>query len=116
MRLRTAVLLIILVSACAGPLRPPAAHGSRQSVRMQLPPDRAATCFARNAEAHSSALVAEIRRSRDSAEVIVRVKNGVLYGTANIQRAGSGSAAEITLMVTTTGRSGDLLDALTEGC
>jgi hypothetical protein len=85
-------------------------------VRLQQPPAPAAACFARNAEEHSSALVAETHSEGDRAETIVRVKNGVLYGTATFVRAGAGSNATITLNVTTTGRRSDLVDALIEGC
>lgn len=116
MRYWIIAVLVVCVSGCIGPLRQSSPHGSRQTVRLQLPPDQAAACFARNAEEHSSALAAEIRPGRDSAGVIVRVKNGVLYGTADFQRARSGSTGDITLMVTSTGRSGDLLAALTAGC
>lgn len=110
------VALAIGVSACAGSPRVSSAQGSPSSVRMSLPPSEAAACFARNAEEHSSALAAEVRPGRDRAEVTVRVKNGVLYGTASFQRAGNGSSVDIRLNVTTTGRRSDLLDALTEGC
>lgn len=90
--------------------------GSTHTVRMQQPPAQAARCFARNAEEHSSALVAEVNSTRDGgAETIVRVKNGVLYGTADFRRAGAGSSATITLMVITARRS-ELLDSLVEGC
>ena len=104
------------VSACAGPPRAVGAQGSSSGIRLQLPPSEAAACFARNAEEHSSALAAEVRPGRDRADVTVRVRNGVLYGTASFQRAGNGSTADIRLNVTTTGRRSDLIDALTEGC
>jgi hypothetical protein len=114
------VIAVFLVSAllagCSSPARQSGATGSRESVRLQQPPDKAAACFARNAEEHSSALVAEIHPRGDSFEVIVRVKNGVLYGTGDFRRAGNGSSASIVLMVTTTGRRSDLMDALLEGC
>jgi hypothetical protein len=110
------VVLTVFVGACAGPLSSPGGQGSRQVLRLQLPPAEAAACFARNAEEHSSALKAEVRTGPDRAEVIVRVKNGVLYGTANFRRAGTGSSGDITLNVATTGRRGDLIEALTEGC
>ena len=116
--MRTPIVIILLIACLAGcaASRGPAADGARHSVRLQQPPERAAACFARNAEEHSSALIAEVRPGRDSAEVIVRVKNGVVYGTGRFDRAGSGSNASIVLMVTTTGRRSDLLRELTEGC
>ncbi len=86
-------------------------------VRLQLPPAEAARCFARNAEEHSSALVAEVRSDRDGgAETIVRVKNGVTYATGQFRPAGNGSRGEIELMVKTSGRQSDLLDALFQDC
>ena len=114
--LLAAVVVSTHLSGCAAPGRESTAQGSRHSVRSQQPPAQAAACFARNAEEHSSALVAEVRPARDSAEVVVRVRNGVLYGTADFRSAGSGSTATITLNVATTGRRSDLIDALTEGC
>ena len=107
--------IAIVLSGCGATSRG-GAGGSEHTVRLQLPPDRAAACFARNAEEHSSALVAEVRQGREHAEVVVRVKNGVLYGTGDFRRAGSGSTATLTLMVMTSGRRGDLVDALVEGC
>jgi hypothetical protein len=91
--------------------------GSTHVVRLNLPPAKAAQCFARNAEEHSSALVAEVRAERDGrAETIVRVKNGVTYATGRFQPAGNGSRGDIELMVQTSGRQSDLLDALFQGC
>ena len=118
---RRAVMLalfasVFLASACGAPSRPSAAHGSRHSVRLQQPPHAAAACFARNAEEHSSALVSEVRPHGAGAEVIVRVRNGVLYGSGDFRRAGAGSSASIVLMVSTTGRRSDLLEMLLEGC
>ena len=110
------VAIALFLSACTAPPRAPGAPGSPSGVRLSSPPTEAAACFARNAEEHSSALVAEVRPGHDRADVTVRVKNGVLYGTASFQRAGSGSAGDIRLNVTTTGRRSDLIAALTEGC
>ena len=90
--------------------------GSTHTVRLQQAPAQAARCFARNAEEHSSALVAEVNSTRDGgAETIVKVKNGVLYASADFRRAAAGSSATITLMVMTRRRS-ELLDSLLEGC
>lgn len=111
-----AAAIAVCLSACASAPRAASAPGSPSSVRLSSPPNEAAACFARNAEEHSSALAAEVRPGRERAEVTVRVKNGVLYGTASFERAGNGSAADIRLNVTTTGRRSDLIDALTEGC
>jgi hypothetical protein len=111
-----AAMLLACLAACTGPTRQQPGHGSRQNVRLQQPPDRAAACFARNAEEHSSALAAEVRPGGDRAEVIVRVRNGVLYGTADFRRAGSGSTATITLNVSSMSRGGNLMDELVEGC
>jgi hypothetical protein len=111
-----AFILSAVLAGCSSPARQTGATGSRDTVRVQQPPDKAAACFARNAEEHSGALVAEVHPRGDSAEVIVRVKNGVFYGSGNFQRAGSGSSATIVLNVTTTGRRSDLMDALLEGC
>jgi hypothetical protein len=115
--MRSGLLAVVLFAAftgCGSPSRPSA--GSTEHARVALPPEQAAACFARNAEEHSSALVAEVRPGRDRAEVVVRVKNGVLYGTADFERAGTGSAATLYLNVTTSGRRSDLVDSLLEGC
>lgn len=82
------------------------------------PPQRAAACFARNAEAHSSALAAEVRApdARGRVEVIVRVKNGVLYATADIRPAGARAEGTLTLMAISKGGTRQLVEALVEGC
>jgi hypothetical protein len=109
-------LLVMLVPACA-PLSPTApAIGSQHEVRMKQAPAAAAHCFARNAEAHSSALEAEVHPRGRSMEVLVRVKNGVTYATAYIDPSGSGSVGRIALNVVTTAGVSDLLQRLTEGC
>ena len=106
-----------IVTGCAASQRDSGAFGSRHTHRFHQPPEKAARCFAHNAEEHSSALVSEVRVGRDgSAEVTVRVKNGVLYATADIRRAGEAATGTINLMVRTSGRRNDLLDALVEGC
>jgi hypothetical protein len=111
------LLAAALLTACAPfPARDSAGTGSRHEVRLKLPPAKAARCFARNAEEHSSALMSEVRADGDSAQTIVRVKNGVTYATAEFRRAGNGSTGDVQLMVTTTGRQSDLVDALFEGC
>ena len=52
-------------------------------------------------------------RSDGGADVIVRVKNGVTYATAGINRGGSGT---IRLNVRRSGAGRDLIEELTEGC
>jgi hypothetical protein len=110
------VMMVVCVAGCALSPRQPASSGSRHTHRFEQPPEQAAACFARNAEAHSTALAAEVRPGRDRAQVVVRVKNGVTYALADFERAGSGSTASIVLNVATSGRRNDLLDALVEGC
>ena len=115
------LLTAVLAAACI-PIPIPvssgaaSATGSRHVVRLTLPPLEAARCFARNAEEHSGALVAEARAQRDGAETIVRVKNGVAYATAEFRPSGKGSTGEVELMVRSSGRQSDLLDALFKGC
>ena len=109
------VLLAQLAACAAGPASAPAL-GSSHSVRFQQPPHEAARCFARNAEEHSSALTSEVQTGRDGAHVIVRVKNGVTYATADFQRVSGGSRGTVTLNVKTTGGASDLLARLVEGC
>ena len=99
------------------PLGSSSGTGSTHVVSLKLPPPKAAQCFARNAEEHSSALTAEVRTERDGrAETIVRVKNGVTYATGRFQPMGNGSRGEVELMARTSGRQSDLLDALFQGC
>ena len=109
--------MLSAVTGCGFMPDAPEGYGSRHTIRLQHPPEKAARCFARNAEEHSSALISEVTMAANgSADVVVRVKNGVTYATADIQPAGQGSAASIVLMVTTTGQRSDLLSALIEGC
>ena len=111
------LLSLVLLAACAACTSPsPNTAVPRETARVRLPPDQAAACFARNAEEHSSALVAEVRPGGDRAHVEVRVKNGVLYGTADFRRAGTGSTATLELNVTTNRQRGELVDSLLEGC
>jgi hypothetical protein len=94
--------------------------GAATTVRQRFaqPPQQAAACFARNAEAHSSALAAEVRPPdrRGNVEVVVRVRNGVVYATAELRPAGSQAEGTITLMVVSKGGQRQLVDALVEGC
>jgi hypothetical protein len=117
MRISIAGLLVLaLLAGCAQAQRQSGQFGSTHTHRFLKPPREAAHCFARNAEEHSSALVAEVNARDSGAEVIVRVKNGVTYATADLRRASTGSSGAITLMVRSSGRNDDLLGALVEGC
>ena len=93
---------------------------SADTVRHQFAqaPQQAGACFGRNAEEHSSALVAEVRPpdARGHVEVIVRVKNGVLYATADIRPSGPRAEGAITLMVVSSRGSRELVRTLVEGC
>ena len=82
------------------------------------PPQQAASCFSRNAEEHSSALVSEVRQpdGRGHVEVIVRVKNGVTYAIAELRPMGAGSNGMIKLAVFSSGGMRDLVRSLVEGC
>jgi hypothetical protein len=112
-----AILLSVTCAACTQLSKEARGAGSRHTHRFTQPPEKAAQCFARNAEEHSSALVAEVlARGSGEWEVVVRVKNGVPYGGVRLERAGSGSSGVVTLMVTTTGRRDDLLRELVDGC
>jgi hypothetical protein len=115
-----ALFAALLVAACSGACaqvpRQSAGVGARHAHHFKLPADKAAACFARNAEEHSSALKAEVQRRGAAANVIVRVKNGVLYATAEIEPASAGSDASIILMVRTNNPRDELLQSLVEGC
>lgn len=82
------------------------------------PPAQAAACFARNAERHSSALIAEVGTPNASGAVSVEVtvRNGVPYASAEFRPSGRGSAGVLTLMVTAKGGMRPLIEQLTEGC
>jgi hypothetical protein len=86
--------------------------------RFTQPPQQAASCFARNAEEHSSALVSEIRPSdaRGHVELIVRVKNGVTYAIVELRPMGAGANGTIRLAVFSSGGMRDLVRSLVDGC
>jgi hypothetical protein len=84
--------------------------------RFALQPEAAARCFARNAEAHSSALVARISRGGDGYDVAVNVRNGLPYAAAHIESGGTGARGVIELNVIPSQGTRQLLDALVEGC
>src|SRR5690606_20602298 len=94
--------------------------GPARSVRhaFSQPPRAAGECFARNAEAHSSALVAEVRPpdARGHVQVLVQVKNGVPYATADLRPAGERAEGTITLNVISSAGNEQLVRSLVEGC
>ena len=118
LRITCGLFFLALINACASASLDPGAFRSQHSHRFKQPSEKAARCFARNAEEHSSALMSEVQvRGDGSAEVIIRVKNGVPYAMAEIHAAGNASAGTIRLMVMrNTGSSRDLLNELVEGC
>jgi len=109
-------LLLLLSAGCGlvqeGPASDTVTH------RFSLPPAAAAACFARNAERHSSALAAEVgpRDARGRVEVIVRVKNGVTYATAEVRPVGQGAEGTIVLMAMSPKGTQHIVQALVEGC
>ena len=111
-------VLLLMLAGCA-PVREEDASASTVRHSFAQPPQRAGACFARNAEAHSSALVAEVRL-RDArgghVEVIVRVKNGVTYATLDLRPVGERAEGTIVLMVTTPRGTRELVRTLVEGC
>lgn len=111
-----ALLCAALLPSCAdSPAQ--GSGGTRHTHRFKLPVTEAAQCFARNARNHSSALAADVvTRSKDEAEVDVRVKNGVPYASARLERASGATRGTITLYSRSTGSRQDLLDSLTAGC
>jgi len=110
------LILLAFLAGCAQGKSASAPYGSTHTHRFSQAPAQAARCFARNAEEHSSALVAEVNARDSGADVIVRVKNGVTYATANFRRSNGGSSGTITLMVRSSSRNYDLFGALVEGC
>lgn len=115
-RFLATIVLPLLLGACAFPR----ADRSTNTVthRFTLPPQAAGACFARNAEARSSALIAEVKPpdARGHVEVIVRVKNGVLYASAELRPAGARAEGLITLMVVSRRGQAELVSSLVEGC
>lgn len=112
----TSFILIAMLAACAVS-RPGDDYGSTYTHRLQQPPQAAAQCFGRNAEEHSSALVSRVTTTRDGgAHVLVQVKNGVTYATADFRPAGNASVAAITLMVTGSVGRDDIVGSLVQGC
>ena len=116
MRATIACGLLLIAAGCA--LLQEERPANTVAHRFAQSPERAGACFARNAEGHSSALVAEVRApdARGHVEVIVRVKNGVTYATADLRPAGERADGTITLMVISPRGTQDLLRTLVEGC
>src|SRR5688500_6821156 len=114
LRSTSVCFLLVVIAGCAQ--TPSGGLGSSHRHTFRQPPAEAARCFARNAEEHSSALVAEISTSGDAAQAVVRVKNGVHYATAYCRRSGSAAAGTLAPNVRTSGRTSDLVDNLVEGC
>lgn len=109
-------LMCIALSGCN--LMPRETSSGAITRQLKEPPARAAACFARNAENHSSALVAEVGRpdARGNVQVVVRVRNGVLYAQADLRPAGTRSEAVISLNVTSVRGTAQLVDTLVDGC
>ncbi len=118
-RAKKAAMVVSIALACAScALVREESAGSRFSHRFRDPPEQAARCFARNAEEHSSALAAEVgeRDPRGRVQVVVRVKNGVVYARASFVPAGTGSEGTIQLMVLASSGRDEIARVLFEGC
>jgi hypothetical protein len=109
--------VVLLMFAGCAPVQKDTTAGT-VSHSFAQPPQRAGECFARNAEEHSSALVAEVRQpdARGHVEVLVRVKNGVTYATADLRPVGQRAEGTITLMVVSSRGARELVRSLVEGC
>ena len=110
------VSALLLIAGCAPVQQDTSA--STVSYLFAQAPQAAAACFARYAEAHSSALIAEIRPpdARGHVEVVVHVKNGVTCATADLRPAGARARGTITLMAISLRGTGELVRSLVEGC
>lgn len=110
------ILAALAVAGCTN-LRDDAS-GSTFTRQFAQAPQAAAACFARNARAHSSALVAEVRApdARGRVQVVVSVKNGVHYATAELRPAGTRAEGTIRLDVVSRNGNRQLVDMLVEGC
>ena len=108
--------LMLLVAGC-GPVHTDRSAGT-VTHQFAKPVKEAAACFARNAEEHSSALMAEVGSpdARGHVQVIVRVKNGVMYASADLRPMGQRSEGAITLMAISPKGTRELLRSLVEGC
>jgi hypothetical protein len=112
----TTVVVLLMTAGCT--LRREEASTNIVKHRFDKPPQAAGACFARNAEARSSALVAEVKPpdARGHVEVIVRVKNGVLYATVDLRPVGARAEGTITLMVISKRGTQELVSSLVESC
>jgi hypothetical protein len=112
----TCSALLLTFAGCAQ-MREDASTDKIRHVFAQSP-QRAGECFARNAEARSSALIAEVRPpdAQGSVEVIVRVRNGVTYATADLRPVGQRTEGTITLMAISSAGTPELFRSLVEGC
>lgn len=107
-------LSAFMTAACA-PIAAPRTDAHAR--RLALAPEQAARCIARNAEAHSSALVAQVSRAGDDRyEVMVSVRNGTPYATARVRASDRGATAAIDLNVRSSEGNRQLVDALMAGC
>jgi hypothetical protein len=113
-RAMTAAFALTLV--CAGCAYTNSDTHTRHVRRFALQPEAASRCFARNAEEHSSALVAQISRGGNGYDVTVNVRNGLPYAAAHIESGGTGARGVIELNVIPSQGTRQLLDALVEGC
>lgn len=116
MRLRSmkAPLVALLAAGCT---MLPGGRDSGYEHRFRLSATEAARCFARNAEAHSSALSSEISAGqRGSFLVVVRVKNGAPYASARIEPAERGATGLVDLNVQSSQGNRQLLEELVRGC
>ena len=115
--IRILICQVLLLFAGCALVREDAPGGAFRQ-RFAQPPQRAAACFARNAEEHSSALAADVSPpdAQGRVEVTVRVKNGYAYATASLHPAGAGAEGTIRLMVVSSAGGRELVRSLVEGC
>jgi hypothetical protein len=113
---RTMTTALAVTLACAGCAYMSSDTHTGHVQRFALQPEAAARCFARNAEAHSSALVARISRGGNGYDVAVNVRNGLPYAAARIESDGTGARGVIELNVLPSQGTRELLDALVDGC
>lgn len=114
MTLACGLMVALWAAGCAETPR----YGDSQYVhRFTRPAAEAARCFARNAEGHSSALVARVSPAgRGGYDVVVTVKNGTPYAQARIEPAAGGSTGTMTFNVQSSEGNARLRDVLVEGC
>jgi len=110
-------LLAVLLGAGCSMLQDDKSGGTFTRQFSQAP-QPAAACFARNAQAHSSALVANVGApdARGRIQVTVTVKYVVHYATAELRPAGARAEGTIHLNVVSRNGNRQLVDMLVEGC